>query len=755
LTLVLCWIVFPLVLGALAIGCGLLVRELAGGGVSGELVLPLGLAMLIVVADLAMLTGATAQLAAPGVIGFAVAGFGLARPWRHARVDAAGLTAAAAVFVTFAAPVVLSGEATFAGYIKLDDTASWLALTDRALEHGRSLDGLAPSSYEATLDFYLAGGYPLGSLLPLGIGARLVGQDVAWVFQPYLAFLAAMLALALSAIARPAIASWRLRAVAAVIAAQPALLFAYSLWGGVKEVAAAALLTLVAALVFRPGGARAALPLATACAATIAILGLGGAVWLVPALAAVVVSALRTRAFGRAAAFAALALGLSLPSLLGFAAFVRSYGAVLTSRDELGNLIEPVSPLQVAGIWPAGDFRLEPDALGPTYVLVGLVFLAAAAGLVLAWRHRSRRLLLGAATAVVGGALQATFGSPWVDAKAFATASPAVLLLAVVACMTFLERCRRIEAALPAAAIAAGVLWSNGLAYREVNLAPRDQLVELERIGQRFAGQGPALMTEYQPYGVRHFLRRLDAEGASELRRRPVLLRDGGFLGKGAFADLDQFRLDAILVYRTIVLRRSPVASRPPSIYELAWRGRYYDVWQRPDPPGSLVVEHLSLGSGIQPAARPGCREVQRLASLAGEGRLAAAERAPTIVASRAQDEVQVSRAGRYAFWLGGSFRRRLQLSVDGKVIAEARHRLNNTAQFEPLGEARLAAGRHRVALTFGGADLRPGSAGAAFGFGPLVLIRPEATDPVTYVTAEDASLLCRRDLDWIEALRG
>ena len=44
-------------------------------------------------------------------------------------------------------------------------------------------------------------------------------------------------------------------------------------------------------------------------------------------------------------------------------------------------------------------------------------------------------------------------------------------------------------------------------------------------------------MTEYQPYGVRHFLRRLDAEGASELRRHLVALRGGGSLDKGAYAD--------------------------------------------------------------------------------------------------------------------------------------------------------------------------------------------------------------------------
>ena len=67
---------------------------------------------------------------------------------------------------------MLSGQPTFAGYIKLDDTATWMALTDRVMEHGRSLAGLAPSTYEATLDFNLADGYPVGVFLPLGVGAR-------------------------------------------------------------------------------------------------------------------------------------------------------------------------------------------------------------------------------------------------------------------------------------------------------------------------------------------------------------------------------------------------------------------------------------------------------------------------------------------------------------------------------------------------------------------------------------------------------
>ena len=96
------------------------------------------------------------------------------------------------------------------------------------------------------------------------------------------------------------------------------------------------------------------------------------------------------------------------------------------------------------------------------------------------------------------------------------------------------------------AAVAGGVLWSNALAYRGVKLAPYAQLQELEQIGEDFAGQGPALMTEYNPYGARHFLRELDAEGASELRAHTVPLKDGTTAEKGEAVDTDELDLSGL-----------------------------------------------------------------------------------------------------------------------------------------------------------------------------------------------------------------
>ena len=289
--------------------------------------------------------------------------------------------------------------------------------------------------------------------------------------------------------------------------------------------------------------------------------------------------------------------------------------------DYLANLIKPLSPAQLAGIWLTGDFRVTPDRASVTYVLVAVVVLAAVGGLVWAWSRRAWELPLYVVGVMVGCFAFYPFSTPWIEGKALATAAAALPVAALVCCAPLLARGRRVEGAVLAALVAGGVLWSNALQYHDAWLAPRSQLRELESIGNRFAGQGPSLMTEFHPYGVRHFLRKLDAEGASELRSRPIPLRTGQQLDKGAYADIDDFSLDAVLVYRTLVLRRSPVESRPPSPYRLVSQGRFYEVWQRPEVVDRPILEHLPLGTDLQPAAVPSCAEVLRLGEVAGRER--------------------------------------------------------------------------------------------------------------------------------------
>src|SRR5688572_17575195 len=88
------------------------------------LMFPLGLALIVAITQVVTYRDATAELATPLVLAAAVAGFASSgsRFW-SARVDRWAAGAAGAVFVVFAAPVVLAGEATFAGYTLLGDTS--------------------------------------------------------------------------------------------------------------------------------------------------------------------------------------------------------------------------------------------------------------------------------------------------------------------------------------------------------------------------------------------------------------------------------------------------------------------------------------------------------------------------------------------------------------------------------------------------------------------------------------------------------
>ncbi len=653
--MIVAWLVFPLLLAALSLGVGLLAEALAGRRLPGALLLPAGLAGLIVAGHATASFDPTAELTVPLVIALALAGFAAAAVRRPLRPDPALLICAVVVGAVYAAPVLASGDPTFAGYIRLDDTATWLTLTDRIVEHGRSLEGLAPSSYEATLAFNLGDGYPIGAFVPLAVGGALTGTDVAWLIQPLMSVLAAMLALVLASLLAPVVGSRWLRALAAAIAAQPALLVGYVQWGGLKEVAAAVLVALAVALAVdfarAPGrlrSLRAAIPLALACAALLAVLSAGGAIWLFPPLALAVAAAARAagarETLRRALSAAVLTAVFSLPSIVS-GAIVPPTSSPLTSDVAQGNLFEPLELAQLVGVWPAGDFRGPPVAVLSTDLLLGAVIAAGVVGLGIAWWRRAWGLVAYVAGTLVACGVIMVIGSPWVDGKAMATAGAAVLAAAVTggAAMLASRGTSRVLGVLALAAAVVGVVWSNALAYRDASLAPYEQLAELERIGEVIAGDGPALMTEYQPYGVRHFLRDADPEGVSELRRRLVPLAGGDGVPKGINADTDELSPHGLLVYRTLVLRRSPVQSRPPSPYELIWRGEHYEVWQRPVRLGDEPAR-LALGDGLDPTGLLGCDELVGLVAREPGATVTAARRPGTVA-------VELDRAEHPAGW--------------------------------------------------------------------------------------------------------
>ena len=104
------------------------------------------------------------------------------------------------------------------------------------------------------------------------------------------------------------------------------------------------------------------------------------------------------------------------------------------SGPGLGNLFNPISPLEALGIWPSGDFRLDPgDGAVPAvgfYLGELLGLLALAHGLAWwLWRHeRAVPIALAVAAALFAYAHFA--GTPYQAAKSIVIAAPLAMLIA-------------------------------------------------------------------------------------------------------------------------------------------------------------------------------------------------------------------------------------------------------------------------------------------------------------------------------------
>ena len=111
--------------------------------------------------------------------------------------------------------------------------------------------------------------------------------------------------------------------------------------------------------------------------------------------------------------------------------------------DWLGNLLAPIRLAQVGGIWPARDFRVDPDAASLTALLLVVVAGGAAYGLWRAGRLRSWGVL--AYAGVLGSAAVVLLTSEWAwgEGKALAIASPVPLALAGAGAAQLLAAPRR------------------------------------------------------------------------------------------------------------------------------------------------------------------------------------------------------------------------------------------------------------------------------------------------------------------------
>lgn len=812
MSLILSWALFPLVMVALGVGWGFLAERAADTRIDSALLVPLGLAAALVVGGTLTTFDLTAPAAVPVVAIGALAGLPLAWTERR-RLWGWPMLVALGVLLAYAAPVLLSGQATFAGFVRLDDTATWFNIVDH-LSSGPPHSGGDLSSTYALEYSRLGPYYPRGSFVLPQVARALSGVDIAWVFQPYLACCAAAVSLCLYALVKPLVPPAGVRALVAFFGAQAALLYGYSLWGGVKELTAAFLLALIAVLAaavmrHRPARPRELLPLAIAAGAMLQTLGVGAGAWLALAVALIAGSWFlsergpnEVRASAVSIAwFAALAAALMIPVWVSIGGFFSHDAAALFSSGQsehtrMGNLLQPLSAFQLVGIWPVGDFRLTAPTL-PSLLLIALTLLAAGGAIWAGVRRRALGLPLYVAVAVGGCALTyLAGGTPWVVAKTMAIGAPALLAAGLTGAAMLWSR-RRAGLAL-FVALAFGVVWSNALAYHDVLLAPRDRLAELQDIDALVADRGPTLLNEYEIYGDRHFLRSGDPTEPAEYRSELLALRDGTLLTQAAWADLDSFPPATLEAYPSIVTRRSPAESRPPSNYRLAWEGRYYDLWERSEDPAKTPLAHVPLGEStslhycgaaqngefepacsLNPASIPECAQVHELARRATSehGELVAYARPEPIVA-RADEtlwpglwfydpaghsltandpgklvaHIAVAISQHYGLWLGGSFARGFEVRVDGAEVGTVKDELSSVGTYVHVGDPYLTAGTHTFTLTYPHSDLSPGSGDNTFTSLTAIALQPLGQPSrMLRVPPEQAGQLCGQPLDWIE----
>jgi hypothetical protein len=812
--LVVAWVVFPLVLLAVCLGCGLAVERAGAWQLPGPLIPAVGLALVIVASALTSSHVVSAPFTTALVVVLAAAGYALGWDrWRRLRPDPWTLAVGIGVYAICAAPVVLSGNATFLGYFVDSDPAFHFELLTWMLAHGHDLHGLPfPSLYAVPnlLREYIDTAYPTGADVAVGAIRPLVGQDVAWIYQPYLAVTMALGAVALEELLRDAVRPRSLRALSAFVAAQGSLAYAFYLEASVKEVVVALLITVTVVLVLRtlrrPFGLRSLAPLTVVVLGALDVYSVTIVPWLGPPLAVFLGAAgwrWRRRAGGLPArrvprrltrpmaAWAAaglLVIVLASPVIAGAATFANAANTVLGQANVLGNLAAPLSNWQLLGIWPSGDFRYAVlSETRPGYALMGVALAGAVLGVIWMVRRRTLAPLL----LLLGDGIAAAFllerASPYAAGKVLMLLSIAVVLVAMLGGIALHDAGRRIEGWLLAGLIAAGVLWSNFLAYHDSSVAPQARLRELASIGTRFAGRGPAFYDLWDTFAV-YFLRR-ESVAVPDTFAGPAPARPGlpaHPFGQASPAwdpnDLPQYYLQS---FRLLVLGRSPLLSRPPANYRLVYRGRYYDVWQKAFSPRVLRHDPLA-GSGLGGSHPASCSMINATAGLAARehARLAYVLQPapPILVPSRARHPagwiptavpprevpqflsvgqssgrvtgtIRVPRSGRYQVWLSGSISRRVLVFVGGHLVGTLVHQIASSGQFLMVGTVELDAGSQPVDITRPPSTLAPGNVLGGDMIGPLVLVAGKDPPPVQELAPKQAGGLCGRRLEWLEVV--
>lgn len=799
--MIIVWVGLPLLLLLLCYGFGLAFTLITRKPLSFTLTTVIGFLLMAILGSLTTISTVTAPYTAIILGLISATGLAVSVIWfrSHFRFEFLPPLAGLITYFVFSLPTVAYGHPTWAGWIKLDDNSSFLAVTDRLMNVGRTVPAPIVSTFDRLLQTFFASetnghfSYPVGTFIPFGVVSKLTGVEKAWFYQPYLTLAAALVAMLFVLILKSRVTSRGLLVAMASLSAMASTLYSYVMWGGVKEIVIVIPLALFALTLFHALENKESREYYLyALIAFFGILVVGGTA-SIAYVAPIILIALLIKLWSKNRTFFYLTSGSTSVLVLVLVLLLKAGNKSITHLfipiiGDNGNLARSLNMGQLIGIWPSQDFRLEPVYKPLTFALIGIAFVFVLAGIY--FSIVKGKWVIPALVASCLAVVTASYfwGGIWLTGKAIAVASPIFLLTASVGVYElwlevgqdsrakFAEFNPRALIAVMAILVGSGVFISDVYTYKNVWLAPFSQQDELSYIGKTFVGQGPALMTEYSVYGSRYFLRNLEAEAVSELRVHVIPTRDGNQVPKGYAADIDLFDPATIDYYNLLVLRKSPNASRPPLDYNLAWSGEHYEVWKKV--PGINVVATLPLGSIFYPGATPTCDAVTTfLAQRTKTEKIYTAIRSKDYVVDFTTGQlpanwsllstytggVHVAGAGafnrnftvdttqNYNMWVAGSYPGRLKVLVDGRQVYSGDSVFEgNQFLTNPLGSVELSNGAHVLTVIYDTPKLMPGSDSVSE-FGPIYFSSQTAADvKVKQVSISRIPQLCTENLDWI-----
>ena len=790
----------PLAVWITALGTGLAIERVTRAELANALLVPLGLTGSICLVYPLYALHLSDVLPVVLLVLVTASGLIWARGGVRSRLNP-GLPGLAglAVYVLFMLPVIVEGHWLWLGYNFDNDTSVQFLITAALKAHGTQMLSSAATGGRA-VDVYFATGYPIGAHALLATLSGLLHSDPAVVYQGFLSSLAAIIGLTVAAASVRAIGARR-AAMLGLAAAAANLFFQYAYQGTIKEIATATATIAAFAIATEAIRARRAYSgVAVAAAPLAAILctyGVAGAPYVLAAIGAVVVQLVVVeRRLPRPSWLApgllggALIIALSIPAVVEFKTLFNVAKAVVGSVGSAGSAGGAVSTLgtleralplsQISGVWLDGDFRIpvvaEPAAT-LTALASALILLLLIPGVLSSLRRREAAPFLAVVTTGLVLLIVDPRVTPYAAGKLFAMASPVVVWVAGIGLFALTWRKLRWPTIAVGLALTLAILASDMLAYHEDQISPTNRMLAMEAVGDYFAGRGPVLFNESDEF-IRYFARAAEVNPAfdSLSLRQAILINPTNKFN--AYFDLDQETLPYVESWPVIVTRRSPVASRPPANYKLAYTSEFYDGWERQATP--KVLAQLPLQSEWSATAIPTCTAIGSLINGAPRGSelvqalippstgfaiLYAKERPgswgyqsnpPYTVTPYGpgfiEQAVDVPVAGTYQAWVQGSFPRPVNVLVDGRTVGTV-DGMDSIGQWAQAATIHMTAGRHELAIHRGGGRVFPGdgSPNSWIGYATLREVGPEVLHTVPLAQWRS---LCGQAADWIELVR-